>query len=1554
MKIKLVSLGIICLLVLGGLFGLLIIKGETVSAKTYYVGGTGGSNYTKIQLAIDAASTGDSVYVYAGTYYENVYINKTISLVGAGRGNTTIDAFGLKNGITINADWVNISGFTIKNGGDVVYAGIYLNSVKFCSITDNNVSSNKFYGIYLSGASNNRLENNIISFNNCTGLAIRVGSSNNQIINNIIKNNCAKYTGSDRGEIYIHLFSNNNTLSRNTISNNANYGIIIYSSNYNIIKLNIISNINKYSVYFVTSNFYNIIYYNDFLNNNQHINGGGSLNFLNSTHKISYFYNNTNFTSQLGNYWDDYTGNDIDGDGIGETAYSPSSKDNFPLIKPKANYLIIPSSIEADLNATYFRTKNTTVKIVAQNATINSTLSGDLNGTINFTNLEFVTIDSGRFKGKGFFTANWTASIESLPYQGTWQGMLYDVSSTKTINLKGTLFGGLQGITDGYLIESIKNSGLYDLINSSVTINQLGIYVLFAQSKLNGTVSYQTQVNSTSEIYILQALFSGNCSGYYNQSLSVTLTHVRINNATHPYYGFGFSIMSYVSKWGSGLGWTYDETTKPNVVSMTGFFTKPLWGIVFGTLDETGTTPKLSLTIIRLEVGLPPKPILDLKIWGPYIISPGMKFHYFMRFRNTGHVSVRNTDIIMALPRICTFINNTGNGTYNSTIHQVTWRQDIMAKSSTLVSVKVNISYGLKKGTKLYCNGSIRDYVQNKTLLSYSYKRALSTAKDPNVKSGPEGYVVPGEKLNYRLEFENEGSGIAFGVYFTDTLSEYLDDSTLKIDKVISTNDSSVIGPKGIYDPGTRTITWFVGELGPKEGGYANFSINVHKTAAPGTAILNYGTVYFPSVPEVTKTNGVVSMVRLNTNPVANAGSDLVVNTLEEVQFDGSGSLDPDGSIVDYTWKFGDGKQGTGKTVAHTYLDDGNYNVKLTVTDNHGGKDTHEIVVQVLNRAPKGVLEVDISEVNTNEQVTFNADQSTDLDGTVSQYYFDFGDDSNSGWIGTPSVSHIYTDGPNSFTVSLTVKDDDGEVSINAAEVEISVQNVGPIPKLTSDKLEVFTYEEITLDAGLSTDSDGGIDDYLFEFGDGTDSGWITTSSVKHQYLDGPNEYTIKLTVKDDDGESGVAELMVKIKNRAPNAVAGDDRVVDTNQEIEFDGELSMDKDGKIRSYVWDFGDGSKDSGKAVTHAYVDNGEYTVTLKVTDDDGAVAKDTCIITVNNVKPQADFSFTPASGDVTTIFEFNPSVSDTDGTVTDYMWDFGDGTTSTLAKPNHQYQASGTYSVSLIAQDDDGHNSEIAEKEIVVSNLPPVAVAQSSTLVAFVGEKIEFDSSESYDYDGKIISFKWDFGDGTIVYGQGVTHSYQNIGTYIVTLYAKDPADATLDPDNDLLSNLVEYQNECDPDKKDTDGDGLSDFEEIYDHFTIPNNPDTDGDGYNDKIDAYPLDKDKFEKESVSKGSGIEIYLLILIVTIIIILIIIMMVVRKRNRTILGKPYNSDKRLKEIAYTILADPDNKNLYVSRDHIKDIVENSHNSGALSDEAYKQINEEILESDIPDSNNK
>ena len=90
-----------------------------------YVGGTGEGNYTTIQDAIDNASTGDTVFVYNGTYYENPVIWKSIDLIGESKENTIVNSSSkFSNVVTINKDWINVSGFTIENCDGIDVAGV--------------------------------------------------------------------------------------------------------------------------------------------------------------------------------------------------------------------------------------------------------------------------------------------------------------------------------------------------------------------------------------------------------------------------------------------------------------------------------------------------------------------------------------------------------------------------------------------------------------------------------------------------------------------------------------------------------------------------------------------------------------------------------------------------------------------------------------------------------------------------------------------------------------------------------------------------------------------------------------------------------------------------------------------------------------------------------------------------------------------------------------------------------------------------------------------------------------------------------------------------------------------------------------------------------------------------------------------------------------------------------------------------------------------------------------------------------------------------------------
>jgi parallel beta-helix repeat protein len=153
----------------------------TASAKTWYVDDDGGADFTRIQNAIDNASVGDTILVYSGVYYENVVVNKSVTLKGV---NLPVVDAGKRSAITLTADGITLQGFNATNSGLTwPFTGRWAISI----ITGNIVSNNNNAGIYLFG-SNNIITGNKV-YNNNNGIRLSSSSSNNSITGNNVCNN---------------------------------------------------------------------------------------------------------------------------------------------------------------------------------------------------------------------------------------------------------------------------------------------------------------------------------------------------------------------------------------------------------------------------------------------------------------------------------------------------------------------------------------------------------------------------------------------------------------------------------------------------------------------------------------------------------------------------------------------------------------------------------------------------------------------------------------------------------------------------------------------------------------------------------------------------------------------------------------------------------------------------------------------------------------------------------------------------------------------------------------------------------------------------------------------------------------------------------------------------------------------------------------------------------------------------------------------------------------------------------------------------------------------
>ena len=149
------------------------------------------------------------------------------------------------------------------------------------------------------------------------------------------------------------------------------------------------------------------------------------------------------------------------------------------------------------------------------------------------------------------------------------------------------------------------------------------------------------------------------------------------------------------------------------------------------------------------------------------------------------------------------------------------------------------------------------------------------------------------------------------------------------------------------------------------------------------------------------------------------------------------------------------------------------------------------------------------------------------------------------------------------------------------------------------------------------------------------------------------------LTVTDNDGATDTVNATKTVRNRAPLAsFAEPAETVFSGETIRFDASASYDPDGTIVSYSWDFGDGTIGTGVIVDHVYADNGIYTVTLTVTDNDDATGSATASKNVSNRAPVASFteSATVVAQGETISFDASGSY-DPDGTIVAYLWDFG---------------------------------------------------------------------------------------------------------------------------------------------------------------------------------------------------------------------------------------------------------------------------------------------------------
>ena len=134
-------------------------------------------------------------------------------------------------------------------------------------------------------------------------------------------------------------------------------------------------------------------------------------------------------------------------------------------------------------------------------------------------------------------------------------------------------------------LESQKGNGVFNLFDATWKLNRIGGTNQSVVLESTGVINYQTPVSYPStNLDMLQTTLNGNVFGDYNEPLTITLTRLLIVDSANPYFGKGFTKISYVPQSGQGEGWAYIAEQGDHIEDIIGVFSKPLAGIATGTI----------------------------------------------------------------------------------------------------------------------------------------------------------------------------------------------------------------------------------------------------------------------------------------------------------------------------------------------------------------------------------------------------------------------------------------------------------------------------------------------------------------------------------------------------------------------------------------------------------------------------------------------------------------------------------------------------------------------------------------------------------------------------------------------------------------------------------------------------------------------------------------------------------------------------------------------------------------------------------------------------------
>jgi PKD repeat protein len=437
-----------------------------------------------------------------------------------------------------------------------------------------------------------------------------------------------------------------------------------------------------------------------------------------------------------------------------------------------------------------------------------------------------------------------------------------------------------------------------------------------------------------------------------------------------------------------------------------------------------------------------------------------------------------------------------------------------------------------------------------------------------------------------------------------------------------------------------------------------------------------------------------------------------------------------------WQWTFGDGDSAFVEHPTHTYDTAGTYPTCLTVFDTLGNF-CDSSCQSITITAPDCEAGFDASVNTTDCSVSFT-DTSTGYPDTWTWWF----GDGNMASVQNPS--HTYAS-PDTYNVQLAIENNG-----NGCRDTSTQSVIVDCPTCSAS----FTHSDTGYVADFTNTTAGDDAAWYWEFGDGN------TDSIEHpQHIyESAGTYQVCLTVYDSTG-AFCDSTCQPVNITAPDCAAGFTSSKDTtNCSVAFTDTSAGNPD----AWSWWFGDGNTSDQQHPTHTYSAPDTYNVQLATYDSTTA-----CTDTTNrSIIAECDTSSNCMA-------DFNYSVSSltanftdlSSGDVASWMWQFGDGNTSSNQHPSHTYTSNGTYNVCLTVYDSSGTFCD--------SICQPVTIQDSSCKAGYTYSIDTVNCSVSFtDTSNNVDDWYWDFDDGSSSTQQNPTHSYDSGGTYNVQLTAQN--------------------------------------------------------------------------------------------------------------------------------------------------------------------------------------